>query len=101
MFSFQSNWKLSAGILSRDERHKIAASARVIADKKGKLVSLQNTNLIDIYFQILSLETYLTRLFQKRTRSVFSFLAECQHLIMARYQCQNFVCLNVLNLYWY
>ena len=34
MFSFQSNWKLSASILPRDERHKIAASARVIADKK-------------------------------------------------------------------
>ena len=27
---------------------KIAACARVIADKKGKLVSLQNTNLVDI-----------------------------------------------------
>ena len=41
---------------------KITACARVIADKKSKLVSLvQNRNLLDIYFQILSLERYLSR----------------------------------------
>ena len=62
MLSFQSNWKLSASILPcmRWKTDKIAASARVIADQKDKLVSLQNTNLMDIYFQILSLERYIT-----------------------------------------
>ena len=52
-------------------KDKIAACAHVIGDKKGKLVSLQNTNLIDIYFQILNLARYLTRV----------LLAECQYII--------------------
>ena len=46
-------------------------------------MSLQKTNLIDIYFQnqILSLERYLSRVVKiKRRRSVSgSFLTECQY----------------------
>ena len=55
MFSFNGIGSFQL-VFYHEMKDKIAACAHVIGDKKGKLVSLQNTNLIDIYFQILNLE---------------------------------------------